>query len=221
MLNKNDFIEIEFTGKVKDGEIFDTNLEEQAKKLGINVKTRPLVICIGQNMILPAIDNFLIGKAQGKYVLELAPEKAFGSRTRELIKIMPISVFLKHKINPQAGMVFSFDNMMGKISAVSGGRVIVDFNNPLAGKEVVYELNIKRKVTDEKEKAKSLMLALFGRELDFTVSNKKLVIEATNEMKKFIELFKGKFKEILSLDLEVKEIEENRENKESTKEKKD
>lgn len=152
MLKKNDFIELEFVGKVKDRGIFDTNIESEAKKIGLDIKTRPLKICLGKKMILPAIDDFLIGKKIGKYTLELSPEKAFGEKRRELIKTMPMSVFKGQNMAPQQGMIFQFDNMMGRISAVSGGRVIVDFNNPLAGKSVVYELEVKRKINKEKGK---------------------------------------------------------------------
>jgi len=207
-LQKNDFVEIEYIGKVKDGDIFDTNIEEEAKKIGVDIKTRPLIICIGQGMILPAIDEFLIGKEDGNsYTLKLPPEKAFGARKRELVKTMPLSVFNKHQITPQTGMVFTFDNLLGRISAVSGGRVIVDFNNPLAGKDVVYNLKIKRKLTDINEKIKTLMLTFFRKEFEYELKNKKLILKAELGFKKFIELFKKKFKEILDLELEVQKTE--------------
>ena len=79
-IQKNDFIEIEFIGKIKDGEIFDTNIKEEAKKIDLNIEARPLIICIGQKMILPSIDDFLMNKSLGKYPLELTPDKAFGER---------------------------------------------------------------------------------------------------------------------------------------------
>jgi len=210
MLNKNDFVEVEYIGKTKDGNIFDTNIKEEAKKIELNIETRPLIICLGQNMILQAIDEFLIGNEVENYTLELRPEKAFGIRRKELVKIMPISVFKNSDISPRQGMIFSFDNLLGKITAISGGRVIVDFNNPLAGKEVIYELKIKRVVTDEKEKIKTLMLAFFGKEFEFKIENKKLIIESSPEFSKFVLLFKPKFKEILNLDLETSELQESK-----------
>jgi len=206
-LKKNDFVEIEYIGKIKEtGEIFDTNVEKEAKKLNLNIKIKPLIICLGENMILPAIDNFLVGKEVGKsYTLTLPPEKAFGERKRELIKIMPMSVFRGQNITPRVGMVFSFDGLFGKISAVSGGRVIVDFNNPVAGKKVIYELKVKRKIKEMKEKVKALMLVFFKKEFPFDIKEKKLILKATEKEKKFLELFKEKFKEILGLELEAKE----------------
>lgn len=206
MLNKNDFVEIEYTGKIKNtNEIFDTNVKEEAKKINLDIKAKPLIICIGQNMILQSIDDFLVGKETGKYNLDLKPEQAFGARNRKLIKIMPVGVFKKHDMIPQQGMMFSFDNLIGKISAVSGGRVIVDFNNPLAGKEVFYELNVKRIINDIKEKVKTLISSFFRTELEFEINEKKLIIKADKNLKTFVDFFKPKFKEILDLDLEASE----------------
>ena len=202
---KNDFVELKYTGKIKDtNEIFDTNIEEEAEKINLDIKTKPLIICLGQNMILPSIDEFLINKKIGAYTLELTPKQAFGARDSRLIKIMPLSVFSKHNITPEKGMVFTFDNMFGKTISKSGGRVIVDFNNPIAGKKIVYELKIKKKISDINEKIKALILVFFRKELDFEVKDKKLIIKAEKEALRFLNLFKSKFKEILDLDLEIK-----------------
>jgi FKBP-type peptidyl-prolyl cis-trans isomerase 2 len=171
-------------------------------------------------MILPAIDEFLIGKEIGNYSLDLESKKAFGERRKDLIKVMPLSLFNNQKAMPEKGMVFSFDNLLGKITAVSGGRVIVDFNNPLAGKSVVYELTVKRILDDKSEKIKALMLAFFSKEFPFKLEDNNLTIEAEKNSGGFIELFKPKFKEILDLDFGIKEkaeekksAEEKRKNK--------
>lgn len=212
-LTENDFIELAFSGKTKDGEVFDTNILEQAKKINQNIETRLLIVCLGQAMILPAIDEFLIGKSLGKYTLELTPDKAFGNRNPQLVKTMPISVFKNQPQMPYPGMIFQFDNALARISAVSGGRVIVDFNNPLAGKPVVYELNAKKKILDLNEKIKSLILFFFRQDLKFEIKEKKLIIICAPGFEKFVILFKDKFKEILDLELEVeiekKEVKEN------------
>ena len=204
MLQKNDFIELEFVGKTQEGEIFDTNLKQEAEKIGLDIKTRPLVICFGESMILPAIDSFLMGKEEGKdYTLSLTPQESFGVRQRELVKIMPHSVFIKKDILPIQGQTYVFDTMLGKISAISGGRVTVDFNNPLAGKNVVYSLKIKKKITDIQEKAKTLVLAYFRFELPFEIKDKKIIFNVNAGFKPLIEHFKPKFLDILGLELEV------------------
>lgn len=210
MFDKNDFIEIEYLGKIKDGKVFDTNIKEEAKKISLEIETRPLIICLGQNMILPEIDYFLIGKKLGTYVLNLEPEKAFGLRKQELVKTFSSNAFRKQNINPYPGMVFSFDNLFGKIASVSGGRVIVDFNNPLAGKQVEYKIIVQRQVTELDEKVKALLVFYMRKQFNFEIKDKKLTVNATKDESKLLEFFKKKFKDILSLELDIKEIEDKK-----------
>ena len=214
MLNKNDFIELEYVGKANE-KIFDTNIKEEAKKINLDVEFSPSIICLGQGMILKAIDDFLMGKELRKYILELAPEKAFGLRQPTLVKTIPINIFKGQDIMPQPGMVFTFDNMLGKISAVSGGRVIVDFNNPLAGKNVVYELDVKKKVDNLDEKVSSLCLFFFRQKIDFEIKQDKLVLKIDKNLIKFASIFKDKFKEILNLELEAVEKAEEKSSEKS------
>jgi len=211
MINKKDFIELEFTGRAKDGEIFDSNIKEDLAKLNPNAQPKLFVYPIGEKMFLDSIDEFLVGKDLGEYEIELTPEKAFGNRDSKLIKLIPLKIFLEKKINPRPGMVFNFDNMLGKVIAASGGRVIIDFNNPLAGKTVIYKLRVLRKVDDINEKVKSLMNFFFQREFDFEIQEKKLIINAEKPFSDYLKIFKDKFKEILDLDLEVKEVESKKE----------
>jgi FKBP-type peptidyl-prolyl cis-trans isomerase 2 len=211
---KNDFIEIEFTGKIKGGEVFDSNISEDLKKLNSSQEPKPFVFCLGQDMFLKGVEEFLIGKEIGNYEIDLKPEKAFGLRNPSMIQMIPLKVFIEHKINPIPGAVLTFDNKLGKVLTVSGGRIMVDFNNPLAGKEVVYKINVLRKVDDINEKVKSLNEFLFRRDFKFEINEKKLLLEVNKGFKVFVELFKDKFKEILGLDLEVKEIEPVKDKKE-------
>jgi FKBP-type peptidyl-prolyl cis-trans isomerase 2 len=204
---KNDFIEIEFTGKIKDGEVFDSNVPDELKKLNPNQKAEPFIFCLGQDMFLKGIENFLIGKEIGEYDIELRPESAFGARDPSLIQMIPMKVFIEHKVNPLPGTVLNFDNRIGKVLTVSGGRTMVDFNNPLSGKEVIYHVKILRKVEDINEKIKSLIEFLFRRNFNYTLEDKKIIIEVDKGFKAFVEIFKDKFKEMLDLELEVKELE--------------
>ncbi|VVB82048.1 Putative FKBP-type peptidyl-prolyl cis-trans isomerase [uncultured archaeon] len=208
-LQKKDFVEIEFTGKIKGGEIFDSNIKEDLKKLNPEANPKPIVLSLGEGMFLKGIDDFLIGKEIGDYNIELTPEKAFGPRVKEFTQMIPIKVFKSQNIMPSPGDAFNFDGRIAKVLTVSGGRVIVDFNNPLAGKTVIYKIKVLRKVEDLNEKAKSFIDFLFRRELKFSIVDKKIILEVEKGMSKFVELFKDKFKDILGLDFEVKEITEN------------
>ena len=207
-LKKKDFIEIEITEKVKDGDIFDSNIKEDLKGEDIKTELKPFTFCLGEGMFLQGIEDFLIGKEIGEYKIELTSDKAFGKRDPNLVKMMPIKIFAEQNINPIPGIMFNFDGRIGKILTVTGGRVMVDFNNPIAGKDVEYKLKVLKKVEDINEKTKALIEFLFKKDLKFEIKDKKLIIKVEKQMKQFIEMFKDKFKEMLDLDLEVKEIEE-------------
>ena len=217
VLNKKDFIEIEFTAKVKNGEVFDSNIKEDLKKSNLNIEAKPVIFPLGEGMFLKGVDDFLIGKEIGKYEIELSPENAFGNRNSKLVQIIPSRVFREQKVNPMPGAMFNFDGRVAKILSVSGGRIIADFNNPIAGKTVVYKINVSRKVDDEREKAKSFMNFLFRRDFDFEINNKKITIKAEKDFVKFLEIFKDKFKEILDLELEIVE-EEKKDSKDKSPE---
>ena len=206
-LQKNDFIEIEFTGKIKDVEVFDSNIPEELKKLNPNKNAKPFVFPLGQDMFLKGIEQYLMGKEVGSYEIELSPKDAFGFRDPALIQMIPMRVFIEHKINPVPGAVLTFDNRFGKVLTVSGGRVMIDFNGPLAGKDVVYTVKVSRKVEDINEKIKALIEFLFRRELKYKIQDKKVILNVDKGFKNFAELFKDKFKEILDLELEVHELE--------------
>jgi FKBP-type peptidyl-prolyl cis-trans isomerase 2 len=218
---KKDFIEIEFTGRVKEGDIFDSNIKKDLEKLHAGhshaIETKPLIFCLGEGMFLKAIDDFLIGKPEtsASYNIELTSDKAFGKRMPQLVQPIPMKVFKNSNVNPVPGAMFNFDGKIAKILSVSGGRVMVDFNNPLAGKTVVYDINVLGKIDNLNEKIKSFIEFLFRKELKFSIENEKIVIEAEKEMVKFIEMFAGKFKEIFDLDLEVRETENKKENQAS------
>ncbi len=211
---KNDFLEVEFTGRIKDGEVFDSNVAEELKKLNPSQQAKPFVFPLGQDMFLKGIENFLIGKEIGSYELELSPKDAFGFRDPSMIQMIPMKVFIEHKINPIPGTVLNFDNKLGKVLTVSGGRVMIDFNGPLAGKDVIYSVKVLRKVEDIDEKVKSLIEFLFRREFKYEIHDKKLLLNVDKGFKAFAELFKDKFKEMLNLELEIQELESSNKEKE-------
>ena len=228
-LQKGDFIEVEFTGKTREGAIFDSNREEDLKKINqeANEKSKkPYIFALGGGMLLKGIDNFLIGKPIPKedsnqdkeknhYEVEVKPEDAFGKREQKNIQRMPLNVFKQHGINPQQGAVYNFDNKPGKILAVTGGRVMVDFNHPLAGQEVVYDVHVKRKVTDLNEQVKAFIDFVFKRDLDYEIDekNKKITLKVEPQIKQMTQMFSQKFKDLFGLELTVEEKTEEKSEK--------
>ena len=161
-VRKGDFVELDYTGTLKEANIvFDTTVEAIAKKEGIydpKMTYGAVSICVGQGQILEGLDASVEGLEIGKeHELTLVPEQAFGKKDGKLMKLVPTSAFKKQGINPVTGLQVNIDNAIGIIRTVTGGRTVVDFNHPFAGKEVIYKVNLKRKLTDTKDKILALL----------------------------------------------------------------
>ncbi len=203
-VQKNDFIEVEFSGKANN-EIFDTTNKDEAKKIGLDADVKPIIVSAGNEMLLKGFDDDLAGKEIGKsYSVFLKAERAFGKRNPSMIKTVPIKVFHEKQMNPVPGMTVQMDQYIAKILSVSGGRVSVDFNNPLSGKDVTYNYTIKKKIEDDQEKINALQDFFFRQRFEFIIKDKKVIFKKP-EIKPFVEVFKNKFKEITGLDFEVEE----------------
>lgn len=202
MIKKNDFIEIEFTGKISDtGEIFDTNIEADAKKANLDTKNiKPFILSVGHKMLPEGFENDLIDKEVGKtYTIEIKPEKAFGKRNPQMIKMIPSKHFHEQKIDPQRGMQLALDGQLVKILSSDRGRTLVDFNNPLAGKNVTYIYKIRRIVTDQRERINAIQNFLFRKEFDFGLSEKTVTFKVGKEFEPLVKMLASKFEEILGL----------------------
>ena len=181
-IKKHDFIEIEYLAKIQDsGLVFDLTNEEAAKQYNLydpKATYKPIIICLGKNDILKGLDDALEGKEPGSsYTITLAPEQAFGKKQASLIKLVPTSLFTKESIRPVPGLKVNLDNIIGTIKSVSGGRTIVDFNHPLAGKTLIYEIKILRIVTSPKEKLEGLLAHIITK-YQVTITEEQAVIKS-------------------------------------------
>lgn len=141
----------------------------------------------------------------------MPPKDAFQERKKELVKLMPIKLFIEKKINPRPGMTLAINDMLVKIISVSGGRVLVDFNNPLAGKIIIYNFEIKRKIDNIDEKINSIMDFFIKQRLGFKIENNQVVIETQDLYKQLIEMLNQQFKEVLGMEIIFKEKKEEKE----------
>ena len=208
-IKKNDFIELEFTGKANN-EIFDTTNKEEAKQMGLDADVKPVVISVGNHMVLKGFDDALEGKEIGKkYTITLKPEQAFGKRNPSMVKIIPMRIFKEKNIYPVPGMTLHLDQYVVRVLSVSGGRVNVDFNNPLAGKEITYEFTPTKIINDNKERIDALQDFFFRQRFEFEIKDKKVIFKE-EKIKPFIEMFKDKFKEMTGLEFEVEEKKESK-----------
>ena len=204
-IKQNDFIELDYIGRIKEGNhIFDITNKEEAKKNKIfNEKAEygPVKVVIGEKQLVKGLEDFLIGKEVGKYTVELTSEKAFGKKNPKLMKIIPTNVFIQQNIKPFPGLQLNLDGLIGTVRSVSGGRVIMDFNHPLAGRDIIYEVDIKRIITDTKEKVE-IMIHGLHRDIKFDFKNN--ILEITADVPKQLE--EAVEKKINGLISEVKEV---------------
>lgn len=203
-LKEKDFVEIEYTGKVKEEDIvFDTTDEKLAKESGLhgpNMVYGPITVCLGQGHLLKGLDDEIIGKEPSKeYKIELGPEKAFGKKDPKLIQLIPVSKFKSQDIKPVPGLQLNVDGMLGIVKTVSGGRTLVDFNHPLSGKDIVYDIKINKLVEDDKEKLESFIkLNLNLKDIEISIDKGKATIKTKQEVpNEILEKFKTDTKELI------------------------
>jgi FKBP-type peptidyl-prolyl cis-trans isomerase 2 len=206
-LKNGDFVELDYTGILKDGNItFDTTIEETARKEDLfdpKMVYAPISICIGQGQILQGLDANLEGLEIGKeHEITLSPEDAFGKKDGKLMKLVPTSTFKKQNITPVTGLQVNIDGTIGTIRTVTGGRTVVDFNHPFAGKEIIYKVNLKRIITDTKEKVMALVELALNQKKDaisIDVKESKATITIKKDFpEEFLNLIKERITTLLT-----------------------
>tara|TARA_Y100000310_G_scaffold337889_1_gene426115 strand:+ start:441 stop:1115 length:675 start_codon:yes stop_codon:yes gene_type:complete len=218
-VKKSDFIEINYIGKFSNGAVFDTNIKETGEKNKLDKKDyQPLTVCIGENQVIKGLDKNLDGSELEKdYTFEIPAEEAYGKKNPKLIRVVSKNLFIKQKMNPVPGMQINAEGSMGIIRSVSGGRVFVDFNHPLAGKDLVFDVRITKLLKDPKEKAQSLLqslLMLDPSKYSMEIEGDKLKIKSEFDIPDMmLNVAKDK---ILKLVPEINSIEFSKSKKEAT-----
>ncbi|MCW4047648.1 MAG: peptidylprolyl isomerase [Candidatus Bathyarchaeota archaeon] len=162
-LQKGDFILIDYTAKVKEtNEVFDTTNEETSKKEHLHKEGEiyePKLVVVGEGWVLKELDEKLTTMEPGKtQTVEIPPEKAFGPRDPEKVKRVPLKQLLAKDIhNPTVGMRIEYGGKNATIRAIGAGRVLLDFNPPLAGKTLIYDVTVNKKLETNEEKIAALI----------------------------------------------------------------
>ena len=189
-LQKGDFILLDYIAKVKEtGEVFDTTIEEIAKKERLYKEGEiyePKLVVIGEGWVLKALDESLTNMDVGKTeTIEIPPEKAFGARDPEKVRRVPLRHLTAKGITPTLGMRLEYDGKMATVRAIGAGRVLLDFNPPLAGKTLVYEVTVKKKLETPEEKIAALIHRRIPtvevEKFKFTIKAKNVTIEMPEE----------------------------------------
>lgn len=160
-VKSGDFVEVSYVGRIKGGEVFDLTDEKLAKEKGLfneNVLYGPMPVVLGAGHMLPGLEKSVVGMDAGssKKVV-LGPKDAFGPHVKERVQLIPEKIFKQRNVEPKAGMVVNVEGTIGRVQSVSGGRVLVDFNHPLAGKELEYDVKVEKLITEVAEKVTGLL----------------------------------------------------------------
>ena len=132
--------------------------------------------------MLPGLDKQLIGQDVGQHTFQIADVDGFGKKSAANMQLVPLKFFTKENIRPFPGLQVNIDDKVGQVRSVSGGRVIVDFNHPLASKNLEYDVNVHRIVTDKKEQLQALF-KLFGFPIeDITIDGSKATIATKTQL---------------------------------------
>ena len=134
-ISKNKVASIHYTLKDKNGEIIDSSEE-----------SKPLSYIQGLGNLIPGMERGLEGKIAGDTVsLIIAPEDAYGIRDDQYLSVIPLDNFPdKESVKP--GVQFVAQSDQGSRDAiilkVEGNDVTADFNHPLAGIELHFEIKV-------------------------------------------------------------------------------
>ncbi len=183
-MQKGDFVKINYIARLESGEIFDLTYEDIAKKENAynpKVIYKPIPIVVGAGFVIKGIDNALLGMNVGdKGGFSIPPEEGFGQRNPKMVRVVPKRIFKEHNIDPRHGLVVDFSGgLRGRVQSASAGRIMVDFNNPLAGKTLKYELEVIEKIEQPDAQIRALLEFYGINGAEIKLSDGEVEIETT------------------------------------------
>ena len=143
---KDDYVTVEYEGTLGDGEIFESSEDNG-----------PLSFVIGQNSVFPSFEEAVIGMAPGESKTALVGSKeSYGPRREELVQTINRTA-LGDQVDPQPGTVISMKmeqegqehQVPAMIVEVNDDQVTIDYNHPLAGRDLHYKITLQS--IDEQE----------------------------------------------------------------------
>ena len=132
----NETVKLHYTGKLGDGQIFDSSLERE-----------PLEVKLGEGRLIPGFEKGLVDmKVKEKKTITIPKEEAYGEVQKELFQKVP-NENLPPEIKPEVGMGLMSKNADGserqlRVADVKDDFIIVDANHPLAGQDLIFELEL-------------------------------------------------------------------------------
>ncbi len=133
---KGDKVKIHYHGKLNDGSTFDSSAGRE-----------PLAFEIGSGMVIPGFDDGVTGMTVGeKKTINIPAAEAYGEVSEEMIMEFPLNQFPADMV-PEIGMQLTMSNNQGQnfpvvILELKDESVLLDANHPLAGKELIFDLEL-------------------------------------------------------------------------------
>ncbi|WNH07702.1 FKBP-type peptidyl-prolyl cis-trans isomerase [Thalassobellus suaedae] len=135
-VKENDTVKVHYTGKLSNGQVFDSSLERE-----------PLEITLGQGALIPGFEKGIIDmKLNEKKTINIPVEEAYGDVRQELFYEVKKEQ-LPQDMAPEIGMGLASKDQEGRetqfrVAEVNEDHIIVDANHPLAGQELIFDLEL-------------------------------------------------------------------------------
>jgi len=135
-VKENDTVKVHYTGKLTDGQIFDSSLQRE-----------PLEIKLGEGQLIPGFEKGLIDMAVNeKKTITIDKQDAYGEVNEALFQKISKSQ-LPEELKPEVGMGLVGANAQGqeqqfRVAKVEEEDIIIDANHPLAGQDLVFDLEV-------------------------------------------------------------------------------
>jgi len=134
-IKNGDNVSVHYTGKLEDGTVFDTSLAEGRE---------PLTVTLGQGQLIPGFENGLIDMTIGEMkTIEIEPENAYGDINPQLVSEVLLTQVPE---GVKAGDMLQGQNQFGPVNVVvkeiKEETVVLDMNHPLAGKKLIFDLEV-------------------------------------------------------------------------------
>lgn len=134
-VQNGDTVVVNYTGRLEDGTVFDSSLTEGRE---------PLKAQLGQGLLIKGFEDGLLEMNEGdKKTIEIEPTNAYGDINPEMIVEVP-----KEQIpeGVSVGDMLQAQGPMGpvnvRVAEIKEDFVIIDANHPLAGKKLIFDLEL-------------------------------------------------------------------------------
>lgn len=134
-------VRVHYRGTLEDGTEFDSSADRE-----------PLEFTVGENQVIQGFESTVADLAVGeKAAVTLAPEDAYGPYHDEAVQVVPFTAFAQ---DPFEGAMVQLlgpngEQLAATVTKIDGDDITLDFNHPLAGKALTFEIELVEVVGDE------------------------------------------------------------------------